>query len=220
MVTLRRATPDDAAACGQICSGAIHPPSTASMASRPIFPPPKCATGLLRMLLQHPGFYGVVAERDGRIIGSNFLDERSAIAGIGPITVDPAVQNQGVGRRLMQDVMNRADARSAPGVRLCQAAFHRRSLCLYTTMGFRTREPLSVMSGPLLDRAWRATCPRGRTGRSRGLQRVCVDVHGFDRGGELNDAIEQGRHGGRARRSDHRLRDSDRLLCPQCGQEQ
>jgi hypothetical protein len=43
-----------------------------------------------------PGFYGVVAERDARIIGSNFLDERGTIAGIGPITVDPDVQNQGV----------------------------------------------------------------------------------------------------------------------------
>ena len=66
------------------------------------FPSADVAVDVLRMLLEHPGFYGVVAERDGTIIGSNFLDERSTIVGIGPITVDPAVQNQGVGRRLMQ----------------------------------------------------------------------------------------------------------------------
>ena len=38
------------------------------------------------MMFSHPGFYGVVAESDGRIIGSNCLDERSPIAGVRPIT--------------------------------------------------------------------------------------------------------------------------------------
>ena len=60
------------------------------------------------MLLAHPRFYSVVAEAKGRIVGSNFLDERSRIAGVGPITVDPTGQNRGVGGRLMQDVLDRA----------------------------------------------------------------------------------------------------------------
>ena len=38
-------------------------------------------------------------------MGSNCLDERSSIFGVGPITVDPEVQSAGVGRRLMQAVM-------------------------------------------------------------------------------------------------------------------
>ena len=46
-------------------------------------------TGLVSGLIAHPGFFGIVAEHDGRIVGSNFLDERSMIAGVGPITVDP-----------------------------------------------------------------------------------------------------------------------------------
>jgi hypothetical protein len=61
------------------------------------FPSAEVASGLLRMMIDHPGFYGVVAERDGKIIGSNFLDERATVVGVGPISVDPAVQNQGVG---------------------------------------------------------------------------------------------------------------------------
>jgi hypothetical protein len=36
--------------------------------------------------------------------------------------------------------MDRAASRGAPGVRLCQSTFHRRLLCLYTTLGLRTRE--------------------------------------------------------------------------------
>ncbi len=191
MDTLRRATPDDAAAGGRICFEAFAAINDAHGFPRD-FSSAEVAAGLLRMLLEHPGFYGVVAERDGTIIGSNFLAERSAIAGIGPITVDPAVQNQGVGRRLMRDVMDRAASRNAPGVRLCQAAFHRRSLCLYTTLGFRTREPLSVMNGAPLKRSIPGY--RVRAAEMSDLaacNAVCFDVHGFDRGGELKDAIEQ-----------------------------
>jgi len=40
-------------------------------------------------LIAHPGFFSVAAEHDGRIVGSNFLDERSAIFGVGPITSTP-----------------------------------------------------------------------------------------------------------------------------------
>ena len=102
------------------------------------------------MLLGHPRFYSVVAEQDGRIVGSNFLDERSSVHGIGPITVDPAGQNRGVGARLMQDVIDRSARQGAAGVRLLQAGFHNRSLCLYSMLGFRTREPVSILQGPPL----------------------------------------------------------------------
>jgi hypothetical protein len=52
------------------------------------------------MMLSNPGFYSVIAEMDGKVVVGNFLDERNPIAGIGPITVDPTVQNQTVGRQL------------------------------------------------------------------------------------------------------------------------
>src|ERR1700733_2205252 len=191
MDALRLATPDDAAACGRICYDAFSAINDAHGFARE-FPSVEATVGLLRMLLEHPGFYGVVAERDGTIIGSNFLDERSTIVGIGPISVDPAVQNQGVGRRLMQDVIDRAAARNVPGVRLCQSAFHRRSLCLYTTMGFRTREPLSVMNGPPLRRSIAGHHVRAaELADLDACNAVCFDVHGFDRGAELKDAIDQ-----------------------------
>ena len=38
----------------------------------------------------HASYYAVVAELEGRIVGSVFLDERSAIASVASITVDPA----------------------------------------------------------------------------------------------------------------------------------
>src|SRR5215211_2519221 len=75
--------------------------------------------------------FGAVAEHDGRTVGSNFLAEGSTIAGIGPISVDPALQDSGVGGLMMRDVMERARSRGLPGVRLVQTAYHIRSLSLY-----------------------------------------------------------------------------------------
>lgn len=192
MDILRPAVPSDAAACGQICYDAFRAINDAH-GFRPDFPSPEIAAGLLGMLIGHPGFHGVVAERDGRIVGSNFLDERAPIAGVGPITVDPTVQNQGVGRRLMRAVMDRAASRGAPGVRLCQAAFHNRSLCLYTSLGFRTREPLSVINGTPLRRSIPGYSVRTALAADLdACNRVCADVHGFDRGAELKEAVDRG----------------------------
>src|SRR5690349_11219328 len=102
-VKLRPGTSGDAAECGRICFEAFGAIATAHGFSND-FPSPEVAAGLLSVLLGHPGFYSVVAEVDGRTVGSNFLDERSAVVGVGPITVAPDVQNAGVGRVLMDDV--------------------------------------------------------------------------------------------------------------------
>lgn len=125
---LRPGRPEDAEACGRICYEAFT-----AIARKHNFPPDVTAetgTGLLSMLLGHPGFYSVVAEANGQVVGSNFLDERSSITGVGPLTVDPAIQDGGVGRALMQDVMRRATERAAPGIRLVQSTYHNRSLSL------------------------------------------------------------------------------------------
>jgi GNAT superfamily N-acetyltransferase len=99
-------------------------------------------------MFSHPGFYAVVAERDGKIEGSNCLDERSLIAGVGPITIEPRGQNRGVGHVLMQAVLDRAAQQNFAGVRLVQAAFHNRSLSLYAKLGPMTLMTLGLYSEP------------------------------------------------------------------------
>src|SRR5579872_4150158 len=191
-ITIRRATPADAAACGQISYDAFNKIS-ADHNFPPDIPEPGHAVGLLSGLFSHPSFYCVVAEVNGRVAGSNCLDERSAIAGIGPITVDPLGQNAGVGRELMRAVMERVRDRGNPGVRLVQAAFHNRSLSLYTKLGFDSREPLSCMQGERLKT--RVEGCRVRVATESDLaecNRVCRQVHGHDRSGEVADAIRQG----------------------------
>jgi predicted N-acetyltransferase YhbS len=190
-IVLRPGTAADATACGTICYEAFKAICTAHNFP-PDFPSAEVASGLLSMLLAHPRFYSVVAELDGRVVGSNFVDERSCIAGVGPITVDPTIQNSGVGGRLMQDVIDRAAKRQAAGVRLLQSAFHNRSLCLYTKLGFHTRETVSVIQGQPLGQKFPGYEVRLATAADMAAcNRICHQVHGFDREAELRDAIDQ-----------------------------
>jgi GNAT superfamily N-acetyltransferase len=129
LVVVRAATPEDAPACGQICYDAFSTISGAHGFPCDL-PVPEAGIGLLSMMFSNPGFYCVVAEVEDRIVGSNCLDERSKIFGVGPITIDPSVQNRSIGRTLMQAVMDRAIGQGAAGIRLVQAAFHNRSLSL------------------------------------------------------------------------------------------
>ncbi len=190
-VAIRPSRPEDAEACGQICYEAF---TTLNRRHNfpPDFPSPEVAIGVLGMLFSHPRFYCVVAEIDGRIVGSNCLDERSVIAGVGPITVSPAAQDAGTGRALMEAVLQRACQTAAPGMRLVQAAFHNRSHVLYTKLGFEVREPLAVMQGPALRMSFPGCTVRGATATDvPACNRLCIQVHGHERGGELEDAIQQ-----------------------------
>jgi GNAT superfamily N-acetyltransferase len=191
-VVVRKARPEDAPACGRICYEAFTKIST-DHGFPPDFPSVEVAAGVLSMMFGHPSFYCVVAESDGQILGSNCLDERSAIAGVGPITIDPEVQNKGVGRALMEAALARSAARGFQGARLLQAAFHNRSLSLYTKLGFDTREPISAMQGPPIKRPTPGYSVRpARISDLEECNRLCGRVHGHDRSGELRDATEQG----------------------------
>jgi len=191
-IIVRRAKIEDAPVCGRVCYDAFYKIST-DHGFPPDFPSPEVAVGLLSMMFSHPGFYCVVAESDGRLVGSNCLDERSVIAGIGPITVEPSIQNRGVGRELMGAVLVRARERNFPGVRLLQSAFHNRSLALYSRLGFDAREPVSVMQGPPLRKRIEGCSVRpAKVSDVDDCKRVCMQVHGHDRAGELADAIKDG----------------------------
>ena len=189
-IVLRPGTAADAAACGVVCYEAFKAIATAHNFP-PDFPSAPMAGEILSMALTHPGFYSVVAEDGGKIVGSNFLDERSCMAGVGPISVDPTIQNRGLGVRLMHDVLDRSARQRKSGVRLLQTAYHNRSLCLYTKLGFRTREPLSTLQGKPLGQKFPGYEVRPATAADMAAcNQLCFQVHGFDRAGELHDAIE------------------------------
>jgi len=189
---LRPGTVEDAKECGRIQYEAFK-----SIGARHNFPPDfpsvEVATDLVTMLLSHPRFYSVVGELAGKIVGCNFLDERSTIGGIGPVSVDPPAMNSTIGRQLMQAVMDRAAERRLPGVRLLQIAWHYRSLALYAKLGFEVRETISGLQGrPLHLRVPGYEVRPAREEDMPVCNRLCFRVHGHDRAGELADAVRDG----------------------------
>ncbi len=189
---LRPGTPGDVKVCASICYAAF-----AAISGRHDFPPDfpslEPAEGLMSALLSREDIYSAVAEMDGRVVGSNFLWETGPIVGVGPITVDPSVQDGAVGRRLMEDVLGRARSRRLPGVRLVQAGYHGRSLALYTKLGFDAREPLANLQGPALGIAVQGyeVRPAAETDVAA-CNALYLKLHGFEREQDLRDAIGQG----------------------------
>lgn len=191
-LTLRTGDVAEAAELGRICYEAFSAIS-GQHNFPPDFPSPDVATGLISMVLSRPDVYNVVAEENGRVVGSNFLWKTDAIAGVGPITVDPAAQNSSTGRAMMEDILRHADERAIISVRLVQAAFHNRSLSLYTKLGFDTVEPLSNIQGTPLKLTFDGYRVREMTlGDIDDVDALCRRVHGHDRHNEVVLAIGQG----------------------------
>ena len=152
------------------------------------FPTLDAARGLVAAFSSHPSIWGVVAESDGRLVGSNFLDERGPIRGVGPITVDPDAQAAGVGRALMEAVLERG-ART-DGIRLLQDSFNTASLALYSSLGFRVAEPVALMAGTPNVAPRRGVEVRPLVENDiPACEELHVFVHGFERTRELRDAL-------------------------------
>lgn len=185
-ITLRTATQNDAEACGRI----IYESFTA-LADRHGFPREysdvRTAVYVAGSLINTPSIFSLVAESGGRLVGSNFLDERDPVRGLGPVTVDPQEQRRGIGRLLMEAVLERGQ--NAAGIRLVQDAFNVSSMSLYAALGFAVREPLVLLTGKADD-----IVPSGievRPQRREDLEpcaELCERVCGFPRANALRDA--------------------------------
>jgi predicted N-acetyltransferase YhbS len=192
-MTVRPVRAQDAAECGRIFYDAFA--SIATRHNLPIEPSsPEYTAFHVANMLADDSFAGVVAERDGLLVGCAFADEGGEVCGIGPVCVDPQAQDAGTGRALMQALLERERDRGASAIRLVQTAYHYRSLALYAKLGFAVREPLSVLQGDPSALA----APAGHEVRAAveadiaACAELCTRVHGFDRSAELRRAIAAG----------------------------
>jgi predicted N-acetyltransferase YhbS len=192
-VTLRRALPADIPECGRILYEAF-----ATLADRHgfphDFPSVEAATRSMRALIGNPGFYGIAAEVDGHVVGSSFLDERSTIHAIGPVSVDPTAQDHHVGRALMVAMLERARETGTPGVRLVQISYHNRSLSLYAKLGMDVRGTFAAMYGEPIHASFAGYAVRTATvADEAACNALCIRVHGHDRAGEVGGSIADGK---------------------------
>jgi predicted N-acetyltransferase YhbS len=191
-LTTRQAKATDTPECARICYDAF-----ADIAARhgfaPDFATTDVATALVSGLIEHPGFFSLVAEIDGQVVGSSFLDERAVVTGVGHVTVDPAVQDRRIGRALMETMLQRCVQRGVPGVRLLHAAYHYRAMSLYAKLGFDVRESFAAMQGAALGLRVPGYSVRPATAADLPVcDALCVRVHGHDRSGGLRDSLAQG----------------------------
>ncbi len=182
-IHLRPITPADAENCGRIIFEAFK--GIADQHNfRPDFPSVEFATQFAGAFINSPTTFGVAAELDGVFVGSNFLSEDDAIRGVGPITIDPQCQARGIGRKLMQAVIDRG--RDAIGIRLVQDAFNTASMSLYTSLGFDIKEPLVMIEGQI-----QADLPAGVEVRRLtaddldACAALCHSIHSIERTNEL-----------------------------------
>ena len=103
------------------------------------------ARQIMGMLIQRETEYGVTAMVDGQPAGSNFLLTADEVAGLGPISVEVSLQGRGVGRALMQSVIDHGRSSGIVMIRLLQDAFNMTSLALYASLGFDTKHPVALM---------------------------------------------------------------------------
>lgn len=116
------------------------------------FPSVDVARQVLGMMVERDDFYGVVALRDGQPVGSNFLTLMDVVTGVGPITIEKSFQGQGIGRILMQNVIDYARRAEIQQLRLLQDSFNVGSLSLYASLGFEVREAVAFMQAtPAMD---------------------------------------------------------------------
>jgi predicted N-acetyltransferase YhbS len=187
---------NDAESCGKIGYEA-HKAISSAHGYPSEQPSEEFGIGLIRRLLGNPNSWGVLAERQGKTLGSIFLHRfpPSPVAVIGPLTVDPSAEG-GVGRMLMDAALTQARKQKHDQVRLVQSPSHIRSFVLYTKSGFTLREPLFLMEGqPIKGGNTTSSAKVHLVSDDNDISvcnKLCKSVYGFSREMELRQAKDQG----------------------------
>lgn len=109
------------------------------------FPSVAFARMVLGSLVRREDYYVVAALVGGEVVGSTGLLAADDVGGVGPVTVEVPAQGRGIGRALMQDVIDHARENRITMVRLMQDSFNMGSLSLYASLGFDTKDAVALM---------------------------------------------------------------------------
>jgi ribosomal protein S18 acetylase RimI-like enzyme len=139
-VVLRAAEPRDVERAGDVNFVAFYHAALLHGAP-PVVTTPAESRRYVRYLLDFDPLGGVVAEEDDEVVGIGWLHPRGAVATIGPLAVEPRRQGRGIGRQLLERLLEIA-GRDVPQVRLVQESYNTVSLGLYLHTGFRVAASL------------------------------------------------------------------------------
>lgn len=184
-------TPEHSKELGRICFEAFKSIHDKHAFERD-FPTIEAGQGVIDFLVSRDDFHGVAALIDGEPVGSNFISFTDPVAGVGPITVDPERHERGIGRALMNAVLDAARERGVEEIRLMQDSFNSRSLSLYASLGFDVREPIALFQASPANVVADATIRPAVPGDVAAMDALCVEKYKVSRGNEIGNAIKFG----------------------------
>jgi len=143
-LTVRLTVPSDVEPLSKIAFTAAR--SIHKQHGVPFFlPTPEDTKALIQLLMDDPSMYGIVAGLDGRIVGCAFLHEKDEIKSISGIVIEPKFQGRGVGKKMVELLIERANCRS---IRMAFAeTFNLPYFNVLAGFGFRPHETISIVSG-------------------------------------------------------------------------
>lgn len=204
-VTIRPIGQKDVETCGKI--GYLAHKTISSAHGYPSEQPTEeFGIDLVKRLVDSPNSWGFVAERQGSILGSIFIHKfsPSPVGVIGPLTVHPSSEGDGIGRLLMDAALNKAYKLNLERIRLVQSPSHIRSFVLYTKCDFILREPLFLIqrSGQKIEEGSETISIADKSivavrhvkyqNDISECNELCKKAHGFTREMELRQAKNQG----------------------------
>jgi GNAT superfamily N-acetyltransferase len=92
---------------------------------------------------------GFAAEINNELVGSNFATNWGSVSFFGPLTIRPDLWDRGVGKRLMQPVMECFDKWQTKHAGLFTFAHSQKHIGLYQKFGFYPRFLTAIMSKPI-----------------------------------------------------------------------
>ncbi len=188
-IKIRPAVSSDSAACGKLIAEALAA-TEKSQGNSSGFGESE-ASNLVARLLDHPEMYGLVAEAESHIAGTVFLDERAVVRGVGWLSVEPQLQRHGIGRLMMNEVIDRS--LTSPGMRSVVDQKNAGAIELLSSLRFESKEPLALVRGRCKDSAVNRVETRAMTCDDfEACGELGETAHGFERASELRDAVEAG----------------------------
>ena len=188
-IVIREATLEDSQACGRILYHAFKNINQKHGFNNQEVPSEDSGNKMANFFIKHHNFFGRVAEYKGQISGVIFIDERNPkLIGLNIMAVSDEVQGKGIGRSLLQLVIDRC--KKAPGARFLQHTFNTHALGLYTSLGFDVREPIVLIDGKPKSQVQSGVEVRRMEYKDLdSCSKLCEKVYGFSREEELKDAM-------------------------------
>jgi GNAT superfamily N-acetyltransferase len=134
------------------------------------------------------------AEVDGRLVGSNFATRWGSVGFFGPLTIDPEFWDQGVGKRLLEPIVDLFNQWGTTHAGLFTFPHSQKHVGLYQKFGFWPRFLTALMSKPVADNSsdaeW-STFSQKPANEREGVIKACRQLTGsIYEGLDLTSEIE------------------------------